>query len=138
MDIFTISDLPLINNLIDSARRESIDSGLSLSPSSPVEALTPPIKKRNKKKKRLASTLSYSNFADLYKLKNEVLGQGSYGRVETCINVFSGEEYAVKIISEPTMKEMGYTAAVCREIGVLRTIHHPSVARLVSAFRWRE
>ena len=55
---------------------------------------------RNKKKKRLASTLSYSNFHDLYKLKNEVLSQGSYGRFETCTNVFLGKDYAVKIIKK--------------------------------------
>jgi len=51
----------------------------------------------------LASTLSYSSFHDLYKLKNEVLGQGSYGRVETCTNVYSGKDYAVKIINKEHM-----------------------------------
>jgi len=102
MDIFTISDLQ-INNLKASIRGESIDSAcFSLSPSSPatVDGASNIAKKRNKKKKRLASTLSYSSFHDLYKLKNEVLGQGSYGRVETCTNVFSGKEYAVKIINK--------------------------------------
>ena len=133
MDIFTISDLPLINNLIDSARRESIDSGLSLSPSSPVEALTPPIKKRNKKKKRLASTLSYSNFADLYKLKNEVLGQGSYGRVETCINVFSGKEYAVKIINKEAV--FFNRKKMMKEIDLYHwCVNHESIIQLIDYF----
>jgi len=88
------------------ASRESIDSGLSVSPRSPpvqTSAEVVQLKKRNKKKKRLASTLSCSSFNDLYKLKNEVLGQGSYGRVETCVNVFSGKEYAVKIINKESM-----------------------------------
>ena len=96
MDIFTMDNLR-------PASRESIDSGLSLSPRSPPLPTAEPLKKRNKKKKRLASTLSYSSFHDLYKLKNEVLGQGSYGRVETCTNVFSGKEYAVKIINKESM-----------------------------------
>jgi len=95
MDIFSLSDLH-IDNLKAASRRESIDSGFSLSPASPAEQP----KKRSKKKKRLASTLSASSFHDLYKLTNEVLGQGSYGRVEGCTNVFSGKEYAVKIINK--------------------------------------
>merc|ERR1711892_369817 len=41
-----------------------------------------------------------ATFMDLYKLTGETLGEGSYGRVETCKNVFSGMEYAVKIIEK--------------------------------------
>ena len=40
-----------------------------------------------------------NNFADLYKL-GDVLGEGSYGQVLTCKSVFSGVEYAVKIIEK--------------------------------------
>ena len=56
------------------------------------------------------------------------LGEGGFSKVRYArvINKSttrsSWAEYAVKIISEPTMKEMGYTAAVCREIGVLRLV----------------
>merc|ERR1712123_154658 len=41
-----------------------------------------------------------ATFMDLYKLTGETLGEGSYGRVETCKNVFTGIEYAVKIIEK--------------------------------------
>merc|ERR1711892_777143 len=41
-----------------------------------------------------------ATFLDLYKLTGETLGEGSYGRVETCKNVFTGIEYAVKIIEK--------------------------------------
>merc|ERR1711892_308015 len=41
-----------------------------------------------------------ATFLDLYKLTGEALGEGSYGRVETCKNVFTGIEYAVKIIEK--------------------------------------
>merc|ERR1711892_977537 len=41
-----------------------------------------------------------ATFMDLYKLTGETLGEGSYGRVGTCKNVFTGIEYAVKIIEK--------------------------------------
>jgi len=44
--------------------------------------------------------MSASSFSDLYNLKNDILGEGSYGRVETCINVYTNIEYAVKIINK--------------------------------------
>merc|ERR1711936_625373 len=59
---------------------------------------TPAIKR--KKKKRLQKRLIGATFDDLYKLTGEPLGAGSYGRVETCKNVFTGIEYAVKIIEK--------------------------------------
>merc|ERR1719510_2721469 len=55
---------------------------------------------RRRRKKRLAHTLSAASFNDLYSLKGEELGHGSYGRVETCINLFTGVEYAVKIVDK--------------------------------------
>merc|ERR1719225_1542426 len=39
-----------------------------------------------------------ATFVDLYKLTGELLGEGSEGRVETCKNVFTGIEYAVRFI----------------------------------------
>merc|ERR1711936_1028265 len=41
-----------------------------------------------------------STFADLYKLTGETLGEGSYGKVETCVNIYTGLEYAVKVIEK--------------------------------------
>jgi len=55
-------------------------------------------KKRRKKKK--SNTLVATTFQDLYTLTGETLGEGSYGRVETCKNVYTGIEYAVKIIDK--------------------------------------
>jgi len=56
--------------------------------------------KRRKKKKKSERTLVASSFSDLYKVTGESLGEGSYGRVETCVNVYTGLEYAVKIIEK--------------------------------------
>merc|ERR1711892_739630 len=60
---------------------------------------TPP-RLRRRKKKRPQKPLIGATFVDLYKLTGETLGEGSYGRVETCKNVFTGIEYAVKIIEK--------------------------------------
>merc|ERR1712055_452638 len=54
--------------------------------------------RRRKKKKR--SPMVGNTFSDLYKLTGQSLGEGSYGKVETCVNVFTGIEYAVKIIEK--------------------------------------
>merc|ERR1719411_1066748 len=61
---------------------------------------TPPQMRRRKKKKRSTKTQIGTTFIDLYKLTGEILGEGSEGRVETCKNVFTGIEYAVKIIEK--------------------------------------
>jgi MAP kinase interacting serine/threonine kinase len=140
MDIFAATDLPINQHSKIGAnhlpavpqtmcavpKRESVDSGLSLSPSSMVTdysagtssgssmMASPPTEqsgtssgstgsgsvKRRRKKKRLAHTLSAASFNELYSLKGEELGHGSYGRVETCIHLFTGVEYAVKIIDK--------------------------------------
>merc|ERR1712213_124821 len=54
--------------------------------------------RRRKKKKR--SPMVGNTFTDLYKLTGQSLGEGSYGKVENCVNVFTGIEYAVKIIEK--------------------------------------
>jgi len=57
--------------------------------------------RRKKKRKRiLCESLSVTHFNDVYRLTGEVLGEGSYGRVETCAHIHTGQEYAVKIISK--------------------------------------
>jgi len=53
-----------------------------------------------KKKKRLCESLSVAHFHDAYELTGEVLGEGSYGRVQTCRHNLTHKNYAVKIISK--------------------------------------
>jgi len=57
-------------------------------------------KQRRRKKKRSQQICVGNTFADLYKLTGEHLGEGSYGRVETCVNVYTGLQYAVKFIEK--------------------------------------
>lgn len=47
-------------------------------------------------------------------------------------------ECAVKVIDTKTIQEHGYEASVNREICVLKMLSHPGIARMVSAFRWRD
>ncbi|KFO77572.1 MAP kinase-interacting serine/threonine-protein kinase 2, partial [Cuculus canorus] len=58
----------------------------------------PDAKKRNKKKKRCRATDSFSGrFEDVYQLQEEVLGEGAHARVQSCINLITNKEYAVKV-----------------------------------------
>ena len=72
------------------------------------------------------------------------LGEGAFGSVRYARLIdrtrtrSQWPEYAVKIISTEKIKEMGYEANVQRELAVLTVLSHPSIARLVSSFRFRE
>lgn len=55
-----------------------------------------------KKKRRFAADMQSNRFSDVYSLTGEVLGRGAYGQVFTCRNIFTGNEYAVKIIDKYT------------------------------------
>ena len=56
--------------------------------------------RRRRKKRTARGSLACAAFLDHYKLTGERLGQGSYGRVETCTNIFTGQQAAVKIIAK--------------------------------------
>merc|ERR1712168_761585 len=59
-------------------------------------------KPRRKKKKKTASSTSLASntFQEIYRLTGEVLGQGAYASVQTCVNIYTEVEYAVKIIDK--------------------------------------
>lgn len=39
-------------------------------------------------------------FSELYKLTGEILGEGAYASVQACVNIYTDQEYAVKIIDK--------------------------------------
>ncbi|MBN3301890.1 MKNK2 kinase, partial [Amia calva] len=93
----------------------------------------PDAKKRNKKKKRCRATDSFSGrFEDVYRLQEEVLGEGAYARVQTCINLITNKEYAVKIIE----KRPGHSRGrVFREVEMLYQCQgHRNILELVEFF----
>lgn len=93
-------------------------------------------KRRRRKKKRTGSSVVSSCFQDLYKLTGEVLGEGAYASVQTCISLFTDQEFAVKIID----KVPGHARArVFREV---ETFHHcqghPNIIQLTEFFEDEE
>ncbi|XP_061488861.1 MAP kinase-interacting serine/threonine-protein kinase 1 isoform X2 [Rhineura floridana] len=72
---------------------------------------------RRKKKKRTRATDHFpGKFEDLYKLTAELLGEGSYAKVQGAVCLQNGKEYAVKIIE----KNAGHSRSrVFREVETL-------------------
>ncbi|XP_068095702.1 MAP kinase-interacting serine/threonine-protein kinase 1 [Hyperolius riggenbachi] len=59
------------------------------------------IGKRKKKKRRNRATDSFNGkFADLYRLSDELLGEGAYAKVQGCVSLQTGKDYAVKIVEK--------------------------------------
>lgn len=72
----------------------------------------------------------------MYKLTGEILGEGAYASVQTCVNIYTDLEYAVKIID----KIPGHARArVFREV---ETFHHcqghPNILQLLEFFEDEE
>merc|ERR1711874_833829 len=95
-------------------------------------------KTRRKKKKKTASSTSLASntFHELYRLTGEVLGQGAYASVQTCVNIYSEVEYAVKIID----KVPGHSRArVFKEIDLFHHCQgHPNIIQLIEYFEETE
>lgn len=78
------------------------------------------------------SSSTHLFYAELYKLTGEILGEGAYASVQTCVNIYTDLEYAVKIIE----KIPGHARArVFREV---ETFHHcaghPGILQLIEFF----
>lgn len=72
------------------------------------------------------------NQTEMYKLTGDILGEGAYASVQTCVNIYTDLEYAVKIID----KIPGHARArVFREV---ETFHHcqghPGILQLIEFF----
>merc|ERR1712088_154620 len=91
-------------------------------------------KTRRKKKKKTASSTSLASntFQELYRLTGEVLGQGAYAIVQTCVNIYTEVEYAVKIID----KVPGHSRArVFKEIDLFHHCQgHKNIIQLIEYF----
>lgn len=91
---------------LEDLRRDSCDSGLSSSANTTLfhlsddEGADRPKRPRRRRRKRLCESYSVARFEDVYRLTDEELGEGSYGKVRTCVHVYTGREYAVKIIAK--------------------------------------
>ncbi|XP_051950031.1 MAP kinase-interacting serine/threonine-protein kinase 2-like [Xyrauchen texanus] len=118
-------------SLLDTAFNFDCSARPDLLSSQPIDI--PDAKKRNKKKKRCRATDSFSGrFEDVYKLQDDVLGEGAYARVQTCISQITNKEYAVKIIE----KRPGHSRSrVFREVEMLYQCQgHRNILELVEFF----
>merc|ERR1712226_54006 len=95
-------------------------------------------KTRRKKKKKTASSTSLASntFHELYRLTGEVLGQGAYASVQTCVNIYTEMEYAVKIIEKvPTHSR----SRVFKEIDLFHHCQgHQNIINLIEYFEETE
>ncbi|XP_040216872.1 MAP kinase-interacting serine/threonine-protein kinase 1 isoform X2 [Rana temporaria] len=73
--------------------------------------------KRKKKKRRTRAADSFTGkFADSYQLTDELLGEGAYAKVQGCVSLQTGKDYAVKIVE----KAAGHSRSrVFREVETL-------------------
>uniref|UniRef100_A0A8B9HYA9 non-specific serine/threonine protein kinase n=1 Tax=Astyanax mexicanus TaxID=7994 RepID=A0A8B9HYA9_ASTMX len=123
------------SHLLDTAFDFDCSTRPDMPSSQPIDI--PDAKKRNKKKKRCRATDSFSGrFEDVYKLQDEVLGEGAYAKVQTCISQITQKEYAVKII----VKRPGHSRSrVFREVEMLYQCQgHRNILELVEFFEEEE
>lgn len=86
-------------------------------------------KSLRRKKKKTNSSLMATTFKELYHMTGEILGQGAYASVQTCVNVWTDLEYAVKIID----KVPGHPRSrVFKEIETFHHCHgHKNIIQLI-------
>jgi MAP kinase interacting serine/threonine kinase len=88
------------------------------------------IRTERRKKKRRATGVK--KFAELYTSTGEILGEGSFGLVETYRNNLSGKEYAVKVIGKTASKSRN---KVLKEIEIFHHCQgHPNILQLNEYF----
>merc|ERR550519_2207306 len=88
---------------------------------------------RRRRKKKTERTLVAASFTDLYRLTGDVLGEGSYGRVCTCINIYTQLEYAVKIIEKTP--GLFSRSKVLKEIEIFHLCKgQPNIIQLIKYF----
>ncbi|XP_064424429.1 MAP kinase-interacting serine/threonine-protein kinase 2 isoform X2 [Latimeria chalumnae] len=119
------------SNPMESAFNFDCASRPDMPSSQPIDI--PNAKRRNKKKKRCRASDSFSGrFEDVYRLQEEVLGEGAHARVQTCVNLITNKEYAVKIIQ----KRAGISRSrVFREVEMLYQCQgHRNILEMVEFF----
>merc|ERR1739838_517600 len=105
---------------------------------SAISARKEAAKKIRRKKKRTASSTSLASntFQELYYLTGEKLGQGAYASVQTCVNIYTEVEYAVKIIEKVPSHSR---ARVFKEIDLFHHCQgHPNIIQLIEYFEETE
>ncbi|XP_075302034.1 MAP kinase-interacting serine/threonine-protein kinase 2-like [Opisthocomus hoazin] len=109
-------------------------SGADVPLSQPIDI--PSTKKRNKKQHCRATDSFSGRFEDVYWLHDEVLGEGAQGRVQSCVNLVTNKEYAVKIIEK---RQGDVCSGVLREVAMLNLCQgHRNILQLIEFFEEEE
>ena len=97
-----------------------------------VDAAATKAAKKGKSNKKAKSAVGATTVNDLYQMTGEILGQGAYASVRTCRNVWTDQEFAVKIID----KVPGHSRArVFKEIDTFYHCRgHKNIIQLVEYF----
>jgi len=94
-------------------------------------------RRRKKKRTRAADSFCSGTFEDLYYISGELLGEGAYAKVWTCINRFTDKECAVKIIEKHVA---GHSRMkVFKEVELLhKCAGRPNILQLLEYFEDRD
>ena len=76
-------------------------------------------------------TGQYSDIFQYYQVCPQVIGTGNYGAVRECIQLATGERFAVKSIDK---SKIGRLDHLQREVELLRMMNHKSIMRMVDVF----
>ena len=71
--------------------------------------------------------------SDFYKVDEEILGEGAFGKVQRCRHRASGQTRAVKTLNKFTMDEREKTR-LQYEIEILKKLEHPNIVKLYEVF----
>lgn len=104
-----------------------------------VQAQAEAARSRRRKKRRTRAGDSFCNgsFDDLYYITDNCLGEGAYATVWTCVNRFTRNEYAVKIIDKHIA---GHSRTrVFKEVELLhKCANKPNILQLIEFFENNE
>ena len=71
--------------------------------------------------------------SEFYKLDDEILGEGGYGKVQKCIHKVTKVVRAVKIMNKSRMTTKEKTR-LQYEIDILKNLDHPNIVKLYEVF----
>lgn len=96
----------------------------------PVDIQHPKGVQRRRRRKKPSSSFS-ERFFDYYTLKDDLLGEGSSAKVQTCIDNCTGKEFAVKILE----KQFNSRVKVFKEIEIFHNCQgHENIIQLIRYF----
>lgn len=66
-----------------------------------------------------------------YRILDNVMGEGAFGKVKKGINVLTGQKVAIKILGKKLIKEEGLYDKMKREIRILKNqFMHPNIVKV--------